>query len=113
LAFEAKTKMVSGDYLGALLMAVAALEGVHGAFVNHSLGKLLPVDRSGDDKDLEELFIKELGFSLCNKLTPYLFMDASERPDKELIKKASLAIKYRNEVMHALRNDSGKYRIRN
>ena len=27
LAFEAKAKMVSGDYIGALLLAVAALEG--------------------------------------------------------------------------------------
>lgn len=112
LAFEAKAKMVSSDYIGALLMAVAALEGVHGAFVMHALEAKLPTVRTGDDKNLEENFIKELGFSLCNKLTPYLFMDAAERPPQDLIQKAATAVKYRNEIMHALRNSSGAYRIR-
>jgi hypothetical protein len=73
LAFEAKAKMGGSDYVGALLMAVAALEGVHGAFVSHVLEARLPTDRTGDDKSLEDKFIKELGFALCNKLTPYLF----------------------------------------
>jgi hypothetical protein len=112
LAFEAKAKMVSSDYIGALLMAVAALEGVHGAFVMQTLESRLPTGRTGEDKDLEEDFIKELGFSLCSKMTPYLLMDASERPPQDLIQKAAKAIKYRNEVMHALRNSSGVYRIR-
>jgi hypothetical protein len=112
LAFEAKAKMVSGDFIGALLMAVAALEGVHNAFVTHALEARLPTGRTGDDKNLEENFIKELGFSLCNKLTPYLFMDTAERPPQDLIQKVATAMKYRNEVMHALRNSSGVYRIR-
>src|SRR5262249_35041824 len=93
-------------------MAVAALEGVHGAFVSHALEARLPTDRTGDDKNLEENFMKELGFSLCNKLTPYLFMETTERPPQDLIQKVATAIKYRNEIMHALRNSSGNYRIR-
>jgi hypothetical protein len=112
LAFESKAKMVSSDYIGALLMAVAALEGVHGAYVSHVLEAKLPTGRTGDDKNLEENFVKELGFSLCNKLTPYLFMETTERPPQELIQKAATAVRYRNEVMHALRNSSGAYRIR-
>ena len=39
-------------------------------------------------------------------------MDAAERPPQDLIQKAATAVKYRNEVMHALRNSSGAYRIR-
>jgi len=112
LAFEAKAKMVNTDYVGALLMAVAALEGAHGAYTTHVLESKLPTGRTGEDKNLEENFIKELGFSLCNKLTPYLLMDATERPSQELIQKAAKAVKYRNEIMHALRNAAGMYRIR-
>lgn len=112
LAFEAKAKMVSGDYIGALLLAVAALEGAHGAFVASALEAKLPSGRTGDDKNLEDSFIKELGFSLCNKVTPYLFMDPPERPADEVIQNVATAVKYRNEIMHALRNSAGQYRIR-
>jgi hypothetical protein len=112
LAFESKAKMVTSNYIGALLLAVAALEGVHAAFVGHVLEAKLPIDRTGDDKNIEENFVRELGFSLCNKLTPYIFMDANERPPQDLIQNAATAIKYRNEVMHALRNSSREYRIR-
>jgi hypothetical protein len=111
LAFEAKSKMVSGDYIGALLLAVAALEGAHGAFVTSELQSRLPPNRTGEDKNLEDNFIKELGFSLCNRMTPYLFME-EDRPPDDLIQRAATAVKYRNEVMHALRNSSGHYRIR-
>jgi hypothetical protein len=112
LAFEAKAKMVNSDYIGALLMAVAALEGVHGAYVTHVLGDKLPAGRTGDDAKLEENYIRELGFSVCNKTTPCLLMDPAERPTQVLIDGAATAVKYRNEIMHALRSSSGGYRIR-
>ena len=112
LAFEAKAKMASADYIGALLLAVAALEGAHGAFVTSALESKLPSGRTGEDKNLEDNFIKELGFSLCNKLSPYLFMDVANRPTDEVIQKVATAVKYRNEIMHALRNSAGQYRIR-
>lgn len=112
LAFEAKAKMVSGDYIGALLLAVAALEGAHGAFVTSALESRLPPGRTGDDKNLEDNFIKELGVSLCNKMTPYLFMTPADRPAVDIIQGAATAVKYRNEIMHALRNSNGQYRIR-
>jgi hypothetical protein len=112
LAFEAKAKMVNSDYIGALLMAVAALEGVHGAYVTHVLGERLPMGRTGEDAKLEENYVRELGFSHCNKTTPYLLMDSAERPTQVLIDGAATAVKYRNEIMHALRSSSGGYRIR-
>ena len=76
------------------------------------VGGSAALDRTGDDKSLEENFIQELGFSLCNKLTPYLFMDATQRPPQELIQKAATAVTYRNQIMHALRNAAGAYKSR-
>jgi hypothetical protein len=72
----------------------------------------LPPGRTGEDAKLEENYIRELGFSLCNKTTPYLLMDPAERPTQVLIDGAATAVKYRNEIMHALRSSSGGYRIR-
>ena len=47
LAFEAKTKMLAMDYIGALLLAVAALEGAHAAFITYKLGCRLPAEITG------------------------------------------------------------------
>lgn len=113
LRFEAQVKMFSHDYTGGLIMAVAALEGVHAVYLDASLRSRLPTGRTGEDKDLEENFIKTLGFSLCNKLTPYLFMTAADRPSAELIKKTAQAISYRNDIMHSKRTkDGASYLIR-
>jgi hypothetical protein len=108
LAFEAKAKMFAGDNIGALLLA-AALEGAHSAFVQNELRSRL----HGEIKaSLIDDFIRELGMSLCNQLTPFLLLSEEERPDVDLIHKAERGLKYRNEIMHLLRNQKGEYRIR-
>jgi len=109
LAFEAKTKMVAGDFKVALLLAVAALEAAHSAFIQGELWKRLPEDSQATPED----FIKELGMTLCNDISPFLFLSDEERPPTDLIQKARNGIKYRNEIMHALQNRKGEYRIRN
>jgi len=109
IAFEAKTKMLAGDYIGALLLAVAAFEGAHAAFVQNELGSRLPAEIKASTED----FLKELGMTLCNQFTPFLLLSEDERPPKELILKAGKGLKYRNEIMHSLRNRGGEYRIRN
>ena len=108
-SFEAKSKMVAGDYVGALLMAVAALEGVHAAYVHQALASKLPPDA---DASLPDDFLRELGMTLCNQLTPYIFMEVDQRPSADLIGQAERAIKFRNEIMHSLRNRRGMYRTR-
>lgn len=108
-AFEAKAKMVAGDYAGALLMAVAALEGVHAAYVDEVLSSKLPADAS---PSLPDEFLRELGMTLCNRLTPYIFMEEDERPGADLIAQAERALRFRNEIMHSLRNRQGTYRSR-
>jgi len=109
LAFEAKSKMSQDDFIGALLMAVAALESAHAAFVQHELGSRLT---SNFDKDLPNKFLRGLGMSLCNSLTPILLMETEERPSPKIIKNCSHGIEIRNEIMHALKNKQGKYRLR-
>jgi len=109
-AFEAKTKMVAGDYTGALLMAVAAFEGAHAVYVSDILADLLP--ETGDKREIIDGYTRELGMSLCNKLSPYLFFNEIEKPDQDAIENAGKGLKYRNEIMHALRNRSGQYRHR-
>ncbi len=107
LAFEAKSKMVIGDYIGALLLAVAALEGAHAVFVQQELTQRLPET----ERDLPEEFMRELGMSLCNRLTPYLLMNKEERPSHEVVMQAGHGLKIRNEIMHSLRNRKGQYRV--
>lgn len=109
LAFEAKTKMLSNDVVGALLMAMAALEGAHAAFVQYELEPKLPPSK---DKHLPSEFLRSLGINLCNRLTPYLMMEEAERPSPEIIDRCEFGIKLRNEIMHAKRNKRKEYLLR-
>lgn len=109
ITFEAKTKMVAGDYVGALLMAIAALEGVHAAYVHEVLTEKLPKEA---EHSLVDDFLRQLGMKLCNQLTPYVFMEPHERPTGEIIAKTEKAINFRNEIAHSLRKRSGTYRAR-
>lgn len=104
-AFEARSKMmVDLDYRGGLLMAVAALEGAHAAFVGDVFASKLPPDsKKGVTEKLTATYLHELGMTLCNDLTPYLFMAEEDRPSPELIKSAADGLTYRNQIMHALR----------
>lgn len=112
-AFEAKSKMFAHDYVGALLMAVAALEGAHGAFVQDAIITRLPQSAKPRLKaKLAEDYIRELGMSLCIQLTPYILMDEDDRPSPEVIRSAQKGLEYRNAIMHASRNKGGDYRIR-
>lgn len=106
-AFEAKSKMVVGDYVGALLLAVAALEGAHAAFVQYEF-----TDRLKQNSKLAEDYVRELGMTLCNTTTPLIFMNAEERPSEEDINKGNFGIRIRNEIMHSLKNSRGEYRIK-
>ena len=111
-AFDAKSKMVGQDYYGALLSAVAALESAHGTFVSHALARRLPSDYPRRiSANLPEDFIRELGMTNCNRLTPFLLMQQEDRPTTDMIAGCEKGIKYRNEIMHGLKNRRGEYRI--
>jgi hypothetical protein len=108
-AFDAKAKKTAGDGVGALLMAVAAYETVHGAYVHRMLMDKLP---PGSDPTIPGEYLREVGMTLSNKLTPYMFMAPEFRPDRVQVEQGERAISFRNEIMHGLRNKRGVYRRR-
>lgn len=111
LAVEARAKMIGGDHVGGLLLAVASLESVHAAFVLGRLTDILPADRR--PAPLTETFLRELGLTNALELTSQLFLPDTRRPNETLLARAIKGVTYRNEIMHALRSKSGQYHSRN
>jgi hypothetical protein len=80
LAFEAKSRMFERDFVGALLLAVVALEGAHAAFLRYSLTQKLPTDKANE---LIENLLRDAGLYNLYQVTPFLLMDDQERPSVE------------------------------
>ena len=110
-AYGAKVRMLSEDYIIAVLMACIALEGVHGAFLNHfrTLKKEKKCKGSIDNKSKKDR--SEPGFyrRLANTISGY--MDSQEKPPNDLMKKCKIAIKIRDDIMHAI-STKGIYEFR-
>ncbi len=104
LVLEAKTKRIFGQYREALLDAVAGLEGVHALLVQSWFKRI----GAKNGKEISENFLLNVGMKLCNEISPYLFLSESERPSNEQIAETRRAIKFRNEIMHALTNKRGE-----
>ena len=101
--------MFHSNTVGALLYAVFALEAAHGSLVQDRLAKLIP---NGKGDGLAASMLREQGLTTMYQVTPYLFMDASDRPTPEMIDECSKGITMRNELAHGLKS-KGKYKIRN
>ena len=104
-AFQAMSRMATDDVVGALLMAAIALEGVHAAYVRHMLSDQI-------DPYVLNNFFREQGFMTLCRLTPSLLMEENERPSRELLRACVKGIQMRNDIMHALTNRRGEYKIR-
>jgi len=111
-AFQAKSKMAQRDFVGALLMAVIALEGVHGAFVRHMLTQQLRPLGAKCTKELVGNFLRNEGLHTLSQLTPFLLMEDSERPSREALEACAKGIEMRNDVVHAKTNAQGQYKAR-
>jgi hypothetical protein len=101
--------MVNNHYAVALLLAIAALETVHGAFVREVLGNRLPYD----DKKKNEIinnFMREQGFYALVKISPYLFLEEQDKPSSEDLERCTKGIKIRNTIMHGI-TKKGKYKM--
>ena len=111
-AFLAKSRIFQRDPSGGLLMAVIALEGAHAALVRNVL---IPKFSSYGSKEAitkAEDFLRELGMSNLNLMSPFLFMGDGERPSVDQIKSCAKGITLRNQLMHALTDKAGRYRVR-
>jgi hypothetical protein len=113
-AFQAKSKMVERDFVGAVLMAVVALEAAHAAFVRHALSQRLErlkKARTAEAK-LVNNFLREQGLYTLYQMTPFLLMEEGERPSPEVLRACGQGIQMRNDIMHALTNAKGQYKVR-
>src|SRR5207247_971921 len=110
VAFRAKSLMVQGDFTGALLMAVVALEGAHAAFLGTALMNQLGPLGDSAQRVVDDLLREQGMYTLC-QLTPFLFMSPAERPAPDALTRSLEGITMRNAIMHSLRK-KGKYKAR-
>lgn len=111
-AFQAKTRMGARDFVGALLMAVIALEGAHAAFIRHTLSTRLQPDKEKDEVSrLINDLLREQGLYTLYQLTPFLLMEEYERPGGNILKECGKGIQIRNDIMHALTDNKGRYKL--
>ena len=106
IAFKAKTEMVERDPIVAIVLACAALEGVHAAFLRHVTKGA--IENHGLISDL----LREQGFFTLIQVTPRLFMSENLRPPDDLVKRCADAITTRNHIMHAKMSKQGYYHFR-
>lgn len=111
-AFQANSKMVERDFVGALLMAVVALEGAHAAFVRHVLLQQLRPLEENRIRELVGNFLRVEGLHTLCQVTPFLLMEEGERPTPEVLKQCVKGIEMRNDIVHAKTNAKGRYKAR-
>jgi hypothetical protein len=72
-----------------------------------------PEVRAKQAETTAERLLRDVGFYETLDMTILLFLEPEERPTPEEIKKCKDGITYRNDIMHALVNNRGQYRLRN
>ncbi len=110
LMLVAKNLMFQRQASIALLVAMAALETVHGAFLREALGAALP-DEEGEKSRVINDFMREQGFYALVRISPYLFLEPGERPTRGDIELCMKGIEIRNAVMHGLVK-KGRFKMR-
>ena len=109
-ALEAHSRFLGGDRLIGLLMLMIAYEGANAAFVHTVLEKRMArtpkkVHNAVDD------YLRNVGLTQLNRMTPYLLMDPFERPSDIEIEGCHVAIETRNAIMHAKSSHLGDYKV--
>jgi hypothetical protein len=108
-AFQAKSRMLSDDHVGALILACVALEGAHAAFLREVLRPAMEdYERS---EEIVNNLLREQGIHTTLQLSWRLFLRAEQRPPEEVLDKCRKAIEIRNDILHA-RMKRGHYKLR-
>jgi hypothetical protein len=104
-AFYARVRIDSEDYIGALLMACIALEGVHNTFLKQVQENVLATN--------ERKKKVSRGSRVYNRIktTCSVFMKIEEKPPDKLLEKCEKAIRIRDDIMHATYSE-GTYMLR-
>jgi hypothetical protein len=109
LRTNAVSAMLRGDASVALVLACAALEGAHGAFLSLTLRPSFPDDKF--DGYLSQL-LREHGFFSLVQLSVWHFMSPADRPTAEDMTNCLKGVEIRNAIMHAGRKKGGRYKLR-
>jgi hypothetical protein len=104
IAFKAKTEMVGRDPIVAIMLACAALEGVHAELLRQAT-------KSKISDGLMSNLLREQGIHTLIQITPRLFMPEDARPNDEAIKRCVDALEKRNAIIHA-KMSGGHYKMR-
>src|SRR4030095_13080088 len=107
---RSRAAMEQDEFQVALLLACVALEAVHAALFHAAMS----MPNIGEEKDREELvnnLLREQGFHTLFRVTPILFLNASQRPPPELVDQCKKAVAMLNDIMHA-KSRRGKYKMR-
>jgi hypothetical protein len=109
IALKAKMAMVDRDPVVALVLACAALEGAHAAFLRQATQQQL----SGAPKSDELLnnLLREQGIHTLFRLTPFLFMTPQQRPAADVLEGCRKGLEMRNDIMH-IKTTGKQYKIR-
>ena len=113
--YELKTNaigaMLRGDSIVAIVLACAALEGAHGAFMRRTLRDRFPGNTSEFNKFLNG-FLREQGFYSLVQLSVRILMEVNERPTEDELDRCLEGVTIRNAIMHAGIKGTGEYKIR-
>jgi hypothetical protein len=112
-AFYARVRIDSEDYIGALLMACIALEGVCGTFRKQVRENGLSTNERKKERNLKKLKKVSRGSQFYERIktTCSIFMKTEERPPDNLLAKCEKAIGIRDDIMHATYS-KGVYTLR-
>ncbi|MBN1696765.1 MAG: hypothetical protein JW881_04570 [Spirochaetales bacterium] len=95
-----KAAMLEQNYIVAIVLACAALEGALGTLLNIFIDDKLK-DYNDPKHEILNNLLREQGLHTLIKLTPYLVLEKEERPSNEDIKLCIKGIEIRNDIMHA------------
>ena len=113
--YELKTSaisaMLSGDFIVAIVLGCAALEGAHGTFMRLALRDKIP-GKIGEFNEFMNGLLREYGFYTLVQLSVRVLMKIEERPSDDELKRCLKGVTIRNAIMHAGIKRTGKYKIR-
>jgi hypothetical protein len=111
LKANAIAAMLRGDVIVAVVLACAALEGAHGAFMRIALRDKVPGNASKYNDFISGL-LREQGFYSLVQLSVRVLMEAEERPADMDLERCLNGVSIRNSIMHAGIKGTGKYKVR-
>jgi hypothetical protein len=107
---NAISAQLRGDRITAIILACAAAEGAHGAYLRARLKEA--VTDPAEFNELANAVLREQGFFSLVQLTARMLMPKADRPSEDTLLKSKEGISIRNSIMHAGIDRHGQYKFR-